>query len=94
MRLGDHKQKPNGTLDLLCSLHFSGLVMHAEVLEPAYTWDHYITVPDTDDREGRNFGTKARRVVRELWVSSPRTKVVNISHSFEILGTMTAIFLK
>ena len=91
---GDHKRKPNGILGLLCKEHFPGLVMHAEVLELAYTWDHYITVPDTDDREGRNFGTKARRVVQELWVSSPRTKVVNISHSFEILGTMTAIFLK
>ena len=91
---GDHKQNSNGILGLLCKEHFPGLMMHAEVLEPAYTWDYYITVPDTDDREGRNFGTKARRVVRKLWVSSPRTKVVNISHSFEILGTMTAIFLK
>ena len=83
--------EPNGTLDLLCSLNFSGLVMHAGVLEPAYTWDHYIAVADTEDREGRNFGTKARWVVGELWVSHARTKMVNISHSISIFRIMIAI---
>ena len=63
---------------------------HAGVREPAYTWDHYMAVADADDREGRNFGTKARRVVGELWVSYPRTAWVNTSHSFEIPGIMTA----
>jgi len=52
---------------------------HAEVREPAYTWDHYMAVADADDREGRNFGTKARRVVGELWVSNHFTTLVNIS---------------
>ena len=61
------------------------------VLEPAYTWDHYIAVPETEDREGRNFSTKARRVVRELWVSHPRTKMVNISHFVSISIIMIAI---
>ena len=88
---GDHKRKPNGILGLLRRLRLPGLVMQAGVLEPAYTWDHYIIIPDTEDREGRNFGTKARRVVGELWVSHPRTKLVNISHSISIFGIMIAI---
>ena len=43
--------------------------------------------------EGRNFTTKARRVVGELWVSHPRTKMVEISHSVSIFGIMIAIIL-
>ena len=57
----------------------------------AYTWDHYMAVPDATDQEGRNFGTKARRVVGELWVSHPHTKMVEISHSVSIFGMMVAI---
>ena len=34
---GEHKRKLNGILGLLCRQHFPGLVMHAGVLEPAYT---------------------------------------------------------
>jgi len=67
--------------------------MHAGVLEPAYTWDHYMASPDATDREGRNFTTKARWVVGELWVSHPRTKMVEISHSISIFGIMIAIIL-
>ena len=93
MQPGEHKRKPNGILGLLCRLHFPGLVMHAGVLEPAYTWDHYMASPDATDREGRNFTTKARRVVGELWVSHPRTKMVEISHSVSIFGIMIAIIL-
>ena len=51
--------------------------MHAGVLEPAYTWDYYMASPDATDREGRNFTTKARRVVGELWVSHSPTKMVS-----------------
>ena len=65
--------------------------MHAGVLEPAYTWDHYMASPDATDREGRNFTTKARRVVGELWVSHPRTKLLEISHYVSIFGIMIAI---
>ena len=79
MQPGDHKRKPNGILGLLCRLHFPGLVIHGGFMEPAYTWDHYMAVADADDREGRNFGTKARRVVGELWVSNRGTTLVNIS---------------
>ena len=60
---GDHNRKPNGILGALCRELFPGLVMHAGVLEPAYTWDHYIAVPDAEDREGRSFGNKVRRVL-------------------------------
>ena len=91
MQPDEHKRKPNGILGLLCRLHFPGLVMHAGVLEPAYTWDHYMAIPDATDQEDRNFGTKARRVVGELWVSHPRTKIVEISHSVSIFGMMVAI---
>ena len=49
--------------------------------------------PNATDREGRNFTTKARRVVGELWVSHSRTKMVEISHSVSIFGMMIAIIL-
>ena len=52
-----------------------------------------MATPDATDREGRNFGTKVRRVVGELWVSHPRTKMVKISHSVSIFGMMIAIIL-
>ena len=91
MQPGEYKRKPNGILGLLCRLHFPGLVMHAGVLEPAYMWDHYMASPDATDREGRNFTTKARRVVGELWVSHPPTKMVEISHSISVFGMMIAI---
>jgi len=90
---GAHNRKPNGILGHLCWLHFPGLVMHAGVLEPAYTWDHFMASPDATDREGRNFATKARRVVGELWVSHPRIKIVEISHSVSIFEMMIAIIL-
>ena len=41
-------------------------MMHARVLEPAYTWDHYITVLDAEDWKGRSFGNKVRRVLGEF----------------------------
>jgi len=68
LSVGAHNWKPNGILGALCREHFPGLVMHAGVEEPTYTWDHYITIPNAEDREGSNFGTKARRVVVKLWV--------------------------
>ena len=84
VQAGAHKRKPNGILGTLCRELFPGLVMHAGILEPAYTWDHYISVPDAEDREGRSFGNKARRVVGEFWVSR-RTILVNSYHIFETL---------
>ena len=93
MQPSEHKRKPNGILGLLCRQHFPKLVMHAGVLEPAYTWDHYMASPDATDREGRNFTTKARRVVGELWVSHSPTKMVEIPHSVSIFVMMIAIIL-
>ena len=55
---GAHKRKPNDIMGLLCREIFPRLVMHAGVLEPAYTWDHYIAVPDAEDWEGRSFGVQ------------------------------------
>ena len=94
MQPGEHKWKPNGILGLLCRLHFPGLMMHAGVLEPAYTWDHYMASPNATDREGRNFTTKARRVVEELWVSHSPTKMVEIPHSVSIFVMMIAIICR
>ena len=56
----------------MCRLHFPGLVQFGEELQPAYTWDHYITALDAADRDGRVFSNKAERVKGELWVSIPR----------------------
>ena len=86
---GDHKRHVNGILDLLCRLHFPGLVAYGGGHEPAYTWDHYIALLDVPDRDGRVFRNKGGRVTAELWVSIPRTTVLNTSHSLEILKIMT-----
>ena len=88
VQAGAHNRKPNDILRILCRELFPGLVMHAGVLEPIYTLDHYIAIPDAEDREGRSFGNKARRVVGEFWVS--HTTLVNSKHIFEIIGILIA----
>ena len=85
---GAHNRKSNSILGALCRELFPRLMMHVGVLEPAYTWDHYITIPDAEDREGRSFGNKARQVLGEFWVSH-RTTLVNSYHIFETLGILT-----
>lgn len=89
MAAGDHKRHVNGILGLLCRLHFPGLVAFGGGQEPAYTWDHYVAFPDLPDRDGRVFANKAARVTTELWVSLPRTTLLNTSHSLDILEIMT-----
>ena len=84
MQAGAHNRKPNDILGTLCREFFPRLVMHAGVLKPAYTCDHYIAVTDAEDREGRSFGNKARWVAGEFWVSR-RTILVNSYLIFEIL---------
>ena len=37
-------------------------------LQPASSWDHYITANDVPDWEGRLFPNKTQRVLNELWV--------------------------
>jgi hypothetical protein len=56
---GVHKHQVNGILGLLCREHFPGLIEYAGVREPAYTWEHYVAVPDAQDRNGRVFANKA-----------------------------------
>jgi len=86
---GDHNCKVNDILGLLCRLHFPGLVQFREELQPAYTWDHYVAALDAVDQDGRVFPSKAERVKGELWVSIPRTTLLNTSHSPDILEVMT-----
>jgi hypothetical protein len=48
----------------------------------AETFDHYVSVTDQDDQDGRNFNTKAECVVNELWVHLPcKTLLISI-HRF------------
>ena len=75
----------NVILGLLCREHFLGLVEYAGVMGPAYSFDHYAAAPDAEDRAGRVFNNKAEQVRQELWVSLPRTILLNTSHSLDIL---------
>ena len=90
---GDHKCLPGGILGLLCREHFPGLVDWAGGVELAYTFEHYASAPDARDREGKKFDNKAQRVVKELWVSLPRTILLNTSHSYHILEIMTTYIM-
>jgi hypothetical protein len=83
-----HTRQVSGILGLLCREHFPGLVEYAGVMGPAYSFDHYATAPDAADRDGRVFGNKAERVRRELWVSLPRTILLNALHSLDNLEIM------
>jgi hypothetical protein len=83
-----HGCNPNGILDLLCREHFPRLVEYAGVMDPTYTFDHYVVTPDAIDRDDREFKNKAERVKQELWVSLPRTILFNMSHSLHILEIM------
>ena len=74
---GGHTRQVNGTLGLLCKEHFPGLVEYAGVTGPAYSFDHYAAAPDAADRARRVFNNKAERVKQELWVSLPRTTLLN-----------------
>jgi hypothetical protein len=85
---GGHGRNPNGILGLLCREHFPGLVEYAEVMGPAYTFDHYAATPDAVDRYDREFKNKSERVKQELWVSLPRTILFYMSHSLHILEIM------
>jgi hypothetical protein len=86
---GVHKRQVNGILGLLCREHFPSLVEYVRVLEPAYTWEHYIAIPDAQDRNGRVFANKAKQVKAKLWVSLLPTTLLNTSHSLDILEIMT-----
>ena len=85
---GGHTRQVSGILGLLCKEHFPGLVEYAGVMGPAYSFDHYTAAPDAVDRAHRVFNNKAERVKQELWVSLPRTTLLNTSHSLDILEIM------
>ena len=74
---GGHTRQVNGILGLLCKEHFLGLVEYARVIGLAYSFDHYATAPDAANRARRVFNNKAERVKQELWVSPPRTTLLN-----------------
>jgi hypothetical protein len=85
---GGHGRDPNGILGLLCREHFPGLIEYARVSGSAYTFNHYVVAPDEVDRDSREFNNKAERMKQELWVSLPRTILLNTSHSLHILEIM------
>jgi hypothetical protein len=63
-----HGRNPNGILGMLCREHFPGLIEYAEVMGPAYIFDHYAVAIALDavDRDNREFNNKAERVKQEL----------------------------
>ena len=90
---GGHTCQVNGILGLLCKEHFPGLVEYAGVTKLAYLFDHYATTPDATDRARRVFNNKAERVKQELWVSLPRTTLLNTSYSLDILEIMNGYIM-
>ena len=67
----------NGILGLLCRQHFPVIVTYASKTELAYSFDHYAIATDAE------YPNKAARVKAELWVSLPRTTLLNTSHSLD-----------
>ena len=53
------------------------MVMHVGNLEPAFTFAHYESAPHVEA------GTVAALVIREFWVSLPRTTWLNTTHSLD-----------
>lgn len=84
MGAGDHTRLVNGILGLLCREHFPGMVLHANVYEPAWYFEHYYSAKDHEDSLGANFDNMAERVKGELWVSRPHRTLLNSSHSDQI----------
>ena len=76
MGVGDHTRLVNGILGLLCREHFPGMVLHANVYEPALTFEHYYSAVDQRDPLDRVFDNVAERVKGELWVSRPHTTLL------------------
>ena len=77
---GDYARHVNGILGLLIKEKFPSLVQFSGTIEPAYTWAHYVAVPDTPDQDGRVFADKAQHVKAELWASLSHTTLLNTSH--------------
>ena len=75
--LGGSARLVNGILGLLCRQHFPGIITYASKTELAYSFDHYAIATDVE------YPNKAARVKAELWVSLPRTTLLNTSHSLD-----------
>ena len=67
----------NGILGLLCRQHFPGIVTYASKTELAYSFDHYAVATNAE------YPNKVARVKAELWLSLPRTTLLNTSHSLD-----------
>ena len=72
---GGRTRLVNGILGLLCRQHYPDIITYASKTEPAYSFDHYAVATDVE------YPNKAARVKAELWVSLPRTTLLNMSHS-------------
>jgi hypothetical protein len=59
----------------------------------AYSFDHYATAPDAEDRANRRYNNKAEQLKQELWVSLPRTTLLNTSYSLDILEIMNGYIM-
>jgi hypothetical protein len=55
---------------------------------PAYSFDHYAIAPNAEDRVGRVFYNKAKRVKQELWVSLSCPILLNTLYSLDIFEIM------
>jgi hypothetical protein len=60
---GGNARHINGIQSLLIRQHFPGMVLHAGVRGPPYTWEHFSSVEDNEH------GTLANRIKRKFWVS-------------------------
>ena len=78
---GDHRQC-NGILGGLIRLHYPGLVTHAQVESPPWTWDHFNSAVDAV------YGTVQERIRREFWVSLHHTTLLNTMNSLDVLEIM------
>ena len=67
----------NGILGVLCRQHFPGIVTYASKTELAYSFDHYAVATYAE------YHNKAARAKVELWVSLPRTTLLNMPQSLD-----------
>ena len=59
----------SGILGLLCEKHYPGLVDTPEGTRvPAWSWEYYKLVKDTQDKEGRVYDHVGTRVIKDFWV--------------------------
>jgi hypothetical protein len=60
---GGNARHINGIQSLLIRKHYPGMVTHAGVTGPPFTWEHFSSVTDTEH------GTLAAKIKMEFWVS-------------------------